>query len=196
MSCSVLNGVGHTRGQHTAIHLPRNHQARHVVIHPMLRPFIPILFILTLFAQATTARAELDVGDPVPVFDTLLLDGKTLQGKALAGKPVLVMFWATWCPICRRELPKLQKLHDANKAAGFELLALSIDNEQVEVEMFQQEHQHSFPVAMRAPRHSEVFGHVRLPPRFFLIDRSGKLVWKHVGAIRDDRLEAALKPLL
>jgi thiol-disulfide isomerase/thioredoxin len=151
---------------------------------------------LLLSAIAFAARAEPAIGDTVPAFDTMLLDGHPLAGKMLAGKPVLVVFWATWCPICRRELPKLQKLYDANKGAGFEIVALSIDVEQVEVELFQQEHRHTFPVAMRTPRHSEIFGQVRLPPRFFLIDRSGRLAWKHVGAIRDDRLERELKRLL
>jgi peroxiredoxin len=155
------------------------------------RLLYPLLFLLAGAAQAQPA-----VGDPIPAFDTQLLDGRTLSAKSLAGKPVLVVFWATWCPICRKELPELQKLYDRHKAAGFEILALSIDAERIEVDEFWLDHRYSFPVAMRTPRHSEIFGVTRAPPRFFLIARDGRLALRHFGAIGYEQLEAALKPLL
>lgn len=157
------------------------------------------LFCLLLFLAAGAAHAQPAqpaVGDRIPAFDTELLDGRTLAAKALAGRPVLVVVWASWCPTCRKELPELQKLYDRHKDAGFEILALSIDAGHIEAEDFWQEHRYTFPVAMRTPRHAEIFGASRTPPRFFLIGRDGRLAFRHVGAIGYQQLEAALKPLL
>lgn len=161
-------------------------------------PAYPLrLLLLLLCLAAGAARAQQPaIGDKVPAFDTLLLGGGTLSAKALAGRPVLVVFWATWCPTCRKELPELQKLYERHRAAGFELLALSIDAGQIEVEEFWQDHRYTFPVAMRTPRHAEIFGPTRAPPRFFLIGRDGTLTLRHAGAISNEQLEAALKPLL
>ncbi len=167
----------------------------------LFRP-LHLLLPLLLFALAGTpaaqpvAAAQPAVGDKLPAFDTVLLDGRTLTGKSLSGRPLLVVFWATWCPTCRKELPELQKLYQKHKAAGFELLALSIDAERIEVDEFWQDHRYIFPVAMRSPHHSEIFGPTRAPPRFFLIGRDGTLALRHVGAISNEQLEAALKPLL
>lgn len=149
-----------------------------------------------LLFLASPAHAEVQVEDAVPAFDTVLLDKTTLTASALKGKPVLVVFWATWCPICRKELPELQALYAKYRARGFVILALSIDAERIEVDEFWQDHDYDFPVAMRTPRHSEIFGVTRAPPRFFLIDRGGVLRFKHHGAVPIDKLEGQLKPLL
>ena len=154
------------------------------------------LCLLTGMPAALAQPAPPAVGTPIPAFDTELIDGRILSGQSLAGKPLLVMFWATWCPICRKELPQVQRLYERHKAAGLEILALSLDSGAFEVETFWQEKRYTFPVAMRAARHSEIFSPVRTPPRFFLIGRDGRLAFSHVGAIGYDRLEAALKPLL
>jgi thiol-disulfide isomerase/thioredoxin len=159
-----------------------------------LRLFSLLLFLLAGLVGGAAAQPAL--GDRIPAFDTELLDGRTLAARTLANRPVLVVVWASWCPTCRKELPELQKLYDKHKAAGFEILALSIDAGPIEAEDYWQEHRYTFPVAMRAPRHVEIFGGQRTPPRLFLIGRDGRLAFRHVGAIGYDKLEAALKPLL
>lgn len=149
---------------------------------------------LGLFAQAV--RADPEPGKPIPAFDSLLLDGRTLKGEQLAGKPLLVVFWATWCPVCRKELPQLEQIYRRHKGRGLEILAVSIDAERLEVDEFWRDHEYTFPVAMRTERHSAVFGITKTPPRFFLIDRQGVLRFKHLGEVAPDKLEAQLRPLL
>jgi peroxiredoxin len=161
-----------------------------------MRANVRQLLFLLLFLPGLAFSDEPAVGDTIPAFDSLLLDGRTLEGTALSGRPVLVMFWATWCPTCRKELPEVQKLYDRFKTQGFEVLAVSIDAERLEVDEFLQDHSYTFPVAMRTSRHSEIFGPTRFPPRFFLIGRDGKLALRHMRAIAPGQLEAALVPLL
>ena len=154
------------------------------------------LLSLLCLLPITAAHAQPAVGARIPAFDTELLDGRTLAAATLVKRPVLVVIWASWCPVCRRELPELQKLYDKHHGAGLEILALSLDAGPIEAEDYWQEHKYSFPVAMRNARHAEIFGGQRTPPRFFLIGRDGRLAFRHVGAIGYDALEAALKPLL
>lgn len=154
------------------------------------------LLLACLAAFALGARAEPQVGDPIPGFDTQLLDGRTLAAADLAGRPLLVVFWATWCPVCQKEMPLLDALHKRYRARGFEILAVSIDAERLEVDEFRREHRVGFPVAMRSARHSEIFGITKTPPRFFLVDRRGRLAFRHLGELGRERLEEQIARVL
>ncbi len=58
-------------------------------------------------------------------FDTP--DGKTLAMNTLRGKPLLLNFWATWCPPCVEELPLLDSFYQANKDRNWQVLGLAVD---------------------------------------------------------------------
>lgn len=64
------------------------------------------------------------------------MDGKMRQLSALRGKVVLVNFWATWCPPCRREMPSLERLNQALKGANFEILAVNVGEDADTVDAF------------------------------------------------------------
>jgi len=160
------------------------------------RAWVRTLLLLGTWLAACPAHADLEVGKAVPAFDSTLLDGTTLRSADLDGRPVLIVFWATWCPTCRKELPQLDQLYRRHKLAGFEILAVSIDAERLEVDEFWRDHDYGFPVAMRSDRHSAIFGVTKTPPRFFLIDRNGVLRFRHMGEIAIDKLDAQLRPLL
>lgn len=55
------------------------------------------------------------------------LDGAPLSMRALAGKPLLLNFWATWCPPCVEELPMLDRFHAAQAGKGWQVLGLAVD---------------------------------------------------------------------
>jgi peroxiredoxin len=154
-----------------------------------------LLFVLAL-GFATASQAQVYEGQPVPAFDTLLLDGKVLPAKALQGKAVLVVFWATWCPSCQRELPELQKLYEKHRARGLEILALSVDADRFTVEEFWKDHDYTFPVAMNSSAQAKIFGQVRGTPTLYLIDRKGVLRMARIGSLGLEQLEVRLKPLL
>jgi peroxiredoxin len=155
-----------------------------------------ILLLIVSLAFAGVAQAQVRVGETVPAFDTRLLDGKTLSAQALKGKAVLVVFWATWCPSCQKELPELQKLYDRHRTRGFEILAVSVDADSFTVEEFWKDHDYGFPVAMNAPAHGRVFGPVKGTPTLYLIDRGGVLRMARLGRLGLEQLEAKLLPLL
>lgn len=162
----------------------------------MRAALLKTFLLIAALAISAAAQAQLKEGQPVPAFETRLLDGKALGAEALKGKAVLVVFWATWCPTCQKELPQLQALYEKHRDKGFEILALSIDADRFTVEEFWKDHDYRFPVAMRAPAHVQVFGPIKAIPALYLIDRRGVLRMTRVGGISQAQLEAQLLPLL
>lgn len=59
-------------------------------------------------------------------------DGKTVRFEDFAGKVMVVNFWATWCPPCRKEMPALDRLRGAMKSADFDVIAISMDRASTE----------------------------------------------------------------
>ena len=154
--------------------------------------------MLAAFALgAVVAHAEdLQVGQTAPKLDTVLVDGRKLPARQQEGKVVLQYFWATWCPICRGELPQLQKLYEAYQPRGLEIIAQSLDDDRSAVLEFWRERGYTFPVAMRSGETRAGFGPIKGTPTLFLIDRRGTVRLRQLGTLPDGALEAQVKALL
>lgn len=63
----------------------------------------------------------------IPQVMLFRLDGTVTQLAALRGRPILLNFWATWCPSCRTELPILDRLQAERRTSGLQILAVSKD---------------------------------------------------------------------
>lgn len=75
------------------------------------------------------------------------LDGQALRMESLRGRPLLLNFWATWCPPCIQELPLLNAFYGENRAKGLQVLGLAID-QPANVQKFLQRMPLDFPVAL------------------------------------------------
>lgn len=75
------------------------------------------------------ARLEL-LGKPAPPIELPDLNGRQAAADTLTGKIVLIDFWATNCPPCLEELPQLRRLHADHEGRGFEIIAVSLDEEE------------------------------------------------------------------
>ena len=128
--------------------------------------------------QFAAALAKLDADDAKrQSADFTLAD---LQGKAwhlqdLRGKVVLVNFWATWCPPCRKEMPDLDALYNKFKDRGFVVLAIS-DEEAAKVSPFIAQRKISYPVLLDPGRKVNDAFIVEGIPKSFIYDRGGKMV--------------------
>ena len=128
-------------------------------------------------AQFTAAMAQLEADDQKrqnPDFSLKDLSGKEWAFKDLRGKVVLVNFWATWCPPCRKEIPDLVKLYDRFQNKGFVVLAIS-DEEAAKVEPFIRERAVPFPVLLDPGRKVNEMFVVEGIPKSFIYDRDGRL---------------------
>ena len=126
--------------------------------------------------KAAMAKLEADdQGRQAADFTLTDLQGKTWSLRELKGKVVLVNFWATWCPPCRKEMPDLNALYQRFKDQGFVILAIS-DEEADKVRPFIAERKISYPVMLDPGRKVNELFQVEGIPKSFVYDREGKLV--------------------
>jgi peroxiredoxin len=128
--------------------------------------------------QFTDAMTRLEADDAKRQnadFTLTDLQGKSWHLRDLRGKIVLVNFWATWCPPCRKEMPDLQALYEKYKDDGFLVLSIS-DEDAAKVAPFISENKITYPVLLDPGRKVNDAFIVEGIPKSFVYDRSGKLV--------------------
>ena len=103
------------------------------------------------------------------------LSGKTWTLKEQRGKVVVVNFWATWCPPCRKEMPDLETLYKQFKDQGLVILAIS-DEDAGKVGPFIAEQKVTYPILLDPGRKVNELFQIEGIPKTFVYDRSGKLV--------------------
>jgi peroxiredoxin len=103
------------------------------------------------------------------------LQGRTWTLKELRGKVVLVNFWATWCPPCRKEMPDLETLYNRFKDQGLIILATT-DEEASKVRPFVAERGVTYPILLDPGRKINELFQIEGIPKSFVYDRNGNLV--------------------
>ena len=140
-----------------------------------------------LMAGDTTKAAALataaDAGEvtKLPELTFTDLDGRTIRPADLAGKVVLVEFWATWCPPCRSTLAWLGEL---KKTYGdrVAVLALAVESDEPLVRKLADELKVPLHWAIRSQAMLEAFGDVSAVPTLLVFDGQGRLAGSHYGA--------------
>jgi len=131
------------------------------------------------------AFRPLDVGSPVPAFAARALDGDTVRvGGPSAGIPTVLNVWATWCESCREEMAALDSLRREFASQGLRVVAVSVDNGGIErVRRFAESNHLTMVVAHDPGAVIEQSYQVVGVPTTFIIDRAGKLAWRHTGNV-------------
>ena len=132
-----------------------------------------------------TAQAAA-VGDGLTLPATRLIDGTVLKPDHWKGKVLIVERFATWCPFCKMQNPKLDRLLRANQSKGLEILALSIDKNAAEVPKYMQQHGYTFNAAMMTLDWQRALGNVKGLPVVWVIGRDGKLKQIESGELFDE----------
>jgi thiol-disulfide isomerase/thioredoxin len=152
---------------------------------------------LALLCAAGTAEAKrFKVGEPVPDFDLVLLDGSHVHPADLKGQVVVINFWATWCVPCRTELPLLDAYYKIAQNKGLPLRVFAVTTED------------SVPISQLKP----LFAVLHMPaakrvrggalsdvdavPTNYVIDKSGVLRYAKAGSFTLDGLNEVLVPLI
>lgn len=103
------------------------------------------------------------------------IEGKSWTLSELRGKVVVVNFWATWCPPCRKEMPDLEALYNQFKGQGLVVLAIS-DEDAAKVRPFIAEREVTYPILLDPGRKVNDLFQVDGIPKTFVYNREGKLV--------------------
>jgi len=127
------------------------------------------------YAQANTLLAATEAAIQKADFTLTDLQGKSWTLSQLRGKVVLVNFWATWCPPCRKEMPDLDAL--AQRFANQGLVVLSISDENIaKVTSWILGQNINYPILIDTDRKASDAFHIEGIPQSFVFNRQGKLV--------------------
>lgn len=131
-----------------------------------------------------------------PPWSVTTTDGRVLTSETLKGKVVLVSFWATWCPYCRKEKPVIEDWWREHRDRGFEVVAVSIDDTPAALKAWMAEHDYRQPTAAMTPSVAAAFGPVNSVPTSFVVDRDGHIRHRIGGQLHSGRLDDLVLPLL
>lgn len=139
------------------------------------------------------ARTSQLLGKAAPDFTVTTLDGQPVTREGIAGRPVIVNFWNTWCPPCEEELPALKDF--ARRHADdpeFMLVGIVRDDSEGAVRRFVKAEQLDWTIAMDPGAKAALAFGTRGQPETFAIDASGRIVGTQIGASTLKDLEALL----
>lgn len=110
------------------------------------------------------------------------LSGERFSASKLRGKVAVVTFWATWCPVCVREMPELVAAHRRYSPQGYETVAVAVRDRPERVAEFARERALPFKVVVDdSGAISRQFGDIRITPTTFVIDRKGRVLKRYSG---------------
>ncbi|HMQ34877.1 MAG TPA: redoxin domain-containing protein [Chloroflexaceae bacterium] len=135
---------------------------------------------------------------PAPPFTLEAIDGKQVSLSDYKGQVVLVNIWATWCPPCVRETPRLNAVYEEFKGQGFVILGVNTtyQDKREAVAKFAVEQGVSFPLLLDMDGSVGTSLGARLLPTSYLIDRDGKIVVTKVGEVDEAQLREQIAALL
>ncbi len=142
---------------------------------------IPLILLALVWPASGFA---VDVGDPAPGFVLKRTDGTELRSDAIKGKkPLMMVFWATWCPSCKEEISRLKEVHSALQPKGLELIAVNVgvNDSPGKTKRFMKKYDISYPVGFdegsRITRRFKIFG----TPTIIIVDRKGMVRYRSSG---------------
>ncbi len=116
-----------------------------------------------------------------PAFDLIDIDGRPVRSADLAGKIIVVNFWATWCGPCEQEFPALVELQTRHRD-DVRVIGMAIDESPLaDIQAFAIRHQTNFPIVVVTPETAELFGGLMGLPTTLVPYPDGQLSATHVG---------------
>jgi peroxiredoxin len=135
----------------------------------------------------------LEVGALAYDFSLNDVDGNPIQLSELAGRPIIINFWATWCAPCRIEMPELEAAYQAYQEDGLMLLALNQKEPADIVSIFFGELGLNFtPVLDSEGSVSELYGVANILPTTFFINEKGEITAIHRGPMVQSQIDGYL----
>ena len=145
-----------------------------------LLPIVVITLVLSAGCYRGTRPARIGTAAP----DFMVKDGnQTVTLSQLHGQVVVLNFWATWCAPCVEEIPSLVTMSQKMKTKGITVLGVSVDADEDAYQKFVKDHGVTFLTIRDADQKSNVlYGTVKFPETY-IIDRSGVVRRKFIGAV-------------
>jgi peroxiredoxin len=146
------------------------------------------------FGCADASQNNLFVGKDATSFVAQDLDGKDVDlAKYIGKEPVLLVFFATWCPPCRKEVPELISINNMYKDQGLKLIATSLDNSAKVLPGFINKNKIDYTVLHDGNKEGQRAYQVQGIPTNILIDRSGVIKYFAYSPPSEKDIESLLE---
>jgi len=143
-----------------------------------------------------------DTYEKAPMFQgTNLVDGSQISLKDYEGYVLIIDFWASWCPPCKKEIPGFIDLHKKYKDKKFAVIGISLDKGKSPVEKFVSDQKVNYPVMMGTKQiisdYEKAMGQpIRSIPTTAIINRAGGIVSVHIGFVEKEKFDEEISNLL
>ena len=135
-------------------------------------------------------------GTPAPAFSLNTLDGEPVALAGLAGRPVVLNFWSTWCQPCLLEHPHLQQASRVYSSRGVVFLGVLYNDEAQKARPFLKRNGSIFPTLVDPSQRVAIDYGVAGVPETFIISGDGQIARKFSGPVSYQMLVESLEPLL
>ncbi len=110
---------------------------------------------------------------PAPDFTLEDINGETFSLRNVKGKTVLMVFWATWCPHCKGEIPDLNDIYENYKDKDFDIFAISVDDNMEKLKKFVEKNKIQYNVLFDKETEIAMLYGVMGVPAHFVVDKKG-----------------------
>ncbi len=145
------------------------------------------LLIIVTFSYLYVSNAEAKISS-APDFTLKVLNPKAsgyklFSLKKFKGHIVIINFWATWCPPCRAEMPRLVRFYNAYKNKEVMVVGINVNNSLSGVRSFTKQYNISYPVVYASSNVISEYGGINEIPQTFFISKNGKIIYHWIGEI-------------
>lgn len=144
-----------------------------------------IAFGLLLASMPSSAERpllkQLSGRSTAPEFELMDLQDKIHTLADYKGKPIVINFWATWCPPCRKEMPSMNRAWKQLKDEGIQMLAINIGEDEANVHVFENEHPIDFPILLDPVSESLQSWRIKGLPTTYIISPKGVVAYSAIG---------------
>jgi len=132
-----------------------------------------------------------------PEWTMMDLEGKTHHLSDYLGKVVILDFWDTWCPPCRKEIPGFIELQSKYSERGLVVIGAAFGRDGKEaVKAFSQQNGMNYSVVLTTPQIAQQYGGIHSIPTTFIIDPQGRIRTTHIGYVEKEIFEREILTLL
>jgi peroxiredoxin len=132
-----------------------------------------------------------------PPFSLPDTNGNIYSSAQLAGKPVVINFFATWCPPCKAEIPGFVEVYNKHRSKGFELVGISLDTDtRKNMPGFLMSNNIGYRILFGDLATARAYGGVSSIPTTFFVGKDGEIKNVHVGYMDKDAFDKEVMKLL
>lgn len=158
----------------------------------LTRRFFVFLASVVLLASCCSFALD-DEGQPAPRFHAKTMSGDTYTNQSVKGKVVLLQFWTTWCPYCRKEQALVDSIDHEFANKDLVVLAVNVAESKKKVKQYLQENPRSCRIVLTEDTNLAAMYQANAYPIYVVIDRDGNIAAEQRGSGGERALRQMLR---